>query len=159
MRQIFVCSPPEKEARVFVRSSSEKPRPVNALANRVSKSYRARSYWASSASVSSCRAFLRTYCSTVSSGFSTAAWVRNPVVSFRLVVRPDFGFFSLGSSESLPVRTSRRVVFPAPFLPTMAMFSVPRTAKSKCERMTVPPRLAVPSVISSSIVFPQQLPV
>ena len=44
MRQIFVCSPPEKEARVFVRSSSEKPRPVNALANRVSKSYRARSY-------------------------------------------------------------------------------------------------------------------
>ena len=98
MRQIFVCSPPrKKEARVFVQSSGEN-QAGDCPCHRLSKWYCARLYWAF---------FL--HLSRPAQSVSEDVLLHRLLRVFdrglgekpcrelsRLVVRPDFRFFSFG---------------------------------------------------------------
>ena len=150
IRAIFVCCPPENSPIGFSRSSSAKPNFWNIVSIsffqlypcRLSillsrKSYSASSFlWSSvSASSFSISFFRASHAKTSEKAFSSSSftgtspsvkliWRRKPMFCFPLIVIPQVSSLSRLLISISPAISRSSVVFPQPFLPTIAIFSV-----------------------------------
>ena len=134
----MVCSPPENWLIRFFLSSFGNPKPVKSVS--YSRSYSNRSL----SKVSRQGHASRSSSSTVRFPSLKACWESIPTVSRREHRIPAPSRLSSRSRESFPATRFNRVVLPAPFLPTTAIFSLPRISKSMWDKISSPPTDTVP---------------